>query len=173
MIARQELVDTLMGLMQAAGVTPAGMTVATVALINAFEVTHTLTEWESAALVHIEPGALDVIFIRGSSLNMAVMSLDPGQDNGKNALHMFGDQFRYLLNVMPEEDAPDTVYVSAEDGDILPGLCSQWGEHLNRRVTPLTPFQGLQIDPSIEAQVQDMEQAAFMVATGLALQKVD
>ena len=172
-IARQESVDALMELMQAAGVTPVGMTVATVALINAFEVTHTLTEWESAALVHIEPGALDIVFIRGSSLNMAVMPLESGQGDGNNALHMFGDQFRYLLNVMPEEDAPDTVYVSMEDGGILSGLCSQWGEQLNRRVTPLMPFQGLQIDPSVEEQVQDMEQAAFMVATGLALHKVD
>lgn len=167
--ARHEAVEALEAIAVAAKTAPAGMTVATAALINSFYATQTLTEWESAAVAHIEPGAIDIIFIRNNSLNLTVMPLDSHHEDGDKAIEAFGTQFRHLLNVMPEEDAPDTVYISSVRKD-LKKLCERWSEELNRRIQPVEPFRGMEIDPAIESQLMIMDEASFMVAAGLALQ---
>ena len=167
--ARQNSVNAMNDIIESAEITPAGMTVATIALINAFEATHSLSEWESAAIAHIEPGAIDIIFMRDTSINLTVMPLESDQGSDDRAVESFSTQFRHLLNVMPEEDAPDTVYVSSERKN-LKELCEQWGEQLNRRVAAVAPFQALQIDEAIEGQVKQLNEAAFMIAIGLALQ---
>ena len=169
--AREEAVESLLKSAQGAGVNPSGMSVAIIALINAFEATHALTEWESTALVHIEPGAMDIVFIHGSNLNMAVMPVDPGRYDEEHVLQSFSTQFNHLLNVMPEEDAPDTIYISTDYKDV-DDLCTHWGEQLNRRITPVQPFRGLQVDTDMEDKIHHLDEAAFMVATGLALHEL-
>jgi Tfp pilus assembly PilM family ATPase len=167
--ARHEAVEALEAIALAAETTPVGMTVATAALINSFHATQTLTEWESAAVAHIEPGAIDIIFMRDNSLNLTVMPLDSHHEDSDKAIEAFGTQFRHLLNVMPEEDAPDTVYISSVRKD-LTTLCERWSEELNRRIQVVEPFQGMEIDPAVEGQLMILDEASFMVAAGLALQ---
>ena len=167
--ARQDSVEAMQGIIDSAGITPAGLTVATIALINAFEVTHSLSNLDTAAIAHIEPGAIDIIFMRDSSLNLTVMPLESKQGNDDKAIESFSTQFRHLFNVMTEEDAPDTVYVSSERKN-LDRLCEQWGEELSCRITTAAPLQGLQIDGDIADQVKRLNEAAYMVSIGLALQ---
>ena len=54
--AHRESVEAMERITDSAGITSAGLTVATIALINAFEATHSLAEWESAAIAHIDAG---------------------------------------------------------------------------------------------------------------------
>lgn len=165
---RKDSVEAMQDIVDGAGITPAGLTVASIALINAFEVTHSLSDLKTAAIAHIEPGAIDIILMRDASLNLSVMPLgsEPGSD--EKAIESFSTQFRHLLNVMGEGDVPDTVYVSSERKD-LERLCKQWGEQLDCCITAGVPLEGLQIDDDITEEVKRLNQAEFMVAIGLAL----
>jgi Tfp pilus assembly PilM family ATPase len=169
--ARRESVDMLGQVAEAAGILPAAMTVASLALINAFEKIYTLSEWETAAIAHVEPGAIDLIFIRNLQRKVVVMPIDLSSGREAEGLEMFGAQFRYLINFMPEEEAPDTIYVSAAHSG-LQKLCAAWGEQLNRRVTPVGPFQKMSMTEELRETVKKVDQPAYMVATGLALQRV-
>ena len=147
------------------------MTVAIIALINAFQKSYALPDWETAALVHIEPACVDIVFLHDGQINLAAMPFDQGAGTA-SGLQTFGSQFRFLINQMPEEEAPDTVYVSSTQGR-LPKLCSEWGEQLNRRVTQVTPFQNIEIPDALQKTVAHISPAAYMIATGLAFQKLD
>lgn len=168
--ARKEAVDTLQSLTEAAGVTPAAMTAGMVALINGFEKSYALSDWETAALVHIEPACVDIAFLHDGRINLAAMPLGQVADGG--GLESFGSQFRFLINQMPEEEAPDTVYVSGAQRR-LQKLCSDWGEQLNRRVTQMTPFQNIEIPEAFQKPLEGVNLAAFMIAAGLAFQELD
>jgi Tfp pilus assembly PilM family ATPase len=169
--ARREAVETVKSLVEAAGVAPAAMTVAIIALINSFEKSYALSDWETAALVHIEPACVDIVFIHDGQINVVAMPLDQGA-GAATGLASFGSQFRFLINQMPEAEAPDTVYVSSAQGR-LQKLCSEWGEQMNRRVTQMTPFQNIEIPDSLTNTIGRVNQAAFIIATGLAFQELD
>jgi Tfp pilus assembly PilM family ATPase len=64
------------------------------------------------------------------------------------------------------------VYVSGAQKR-LQKLCSEWGEQLNRRVTLMMPFQNMGIPDPLQKPLKHINQAAFMIATGLAFQKLD
>lgn len=173
--ARTESVNALSQLFQEAGLTPAALTVATIALFNAFEASYGLGEGRPVALVHIEPGAWDVLFIRGGLSKVMTMSFDPDTGGGASrragddaAIKAFGTQFQALLNTLSVEEAPDWIVVSGElDG--LPEVCTRWADILNRPVTPASPFQQMSVIPTLSEMMQSDCLAPFMVATGLAL----
>lgn len=169
--ARRDAVETTQSLAEAAGVAPAAMTVASIALINAFEKSYAPSDRETAALVHVEQACVDIIFLHDAQINLAVMPLDQGSGIA-SGLRSFGSQFKFLINQMPEEDAPNTVYVSGSQKS-LQKLCSEWGEQLNRRVTLMMPFQNMEIPDPLQKPLKHINQAAFMIATGLAFQKLD
>jgi Tfp pilus assembly PilM family ATPase len=64
------------------------------------------------------------------------------------------------------------VYVSGAQ-KLLQKLCSEWGEQLNRRVTLMMPFQNMEIPDALQKTLKHNNQAAFMIAMGLAFQKLD
>jgi len=169
--ARREPVDILRQIADSVGFEDPALTVASIALINGFESIYDLTAWESTAVVHIEPNALDLIFIRDVRIKLLVMPLDTGAGSEMEALRAFGDQFRYLLNDMTEEEAPDTVYVSNTNRHVA-RLCSAWGEQLNRRVTQASPFQKIDVPGDLKDTVGNLNPSAFMVAVGLGCQRL-
>lgn len=168
--ARKEPVSVTSASVASSGVEPAGMTVASIALLNAFRASYVLSAWESAALVHIEPGAVDVILIRDQQIKIMVIPIDPYIENEEEGLLAFGEQLRYLLNFMPEDETPDTVYISGVQS-LIPRLCTVWGEQLNLRVTQATPFVRMTIPDNLKDAVDRVSGPAFMVAAGLALQR--
>lgn len=176
--ARQEPVESLFQLLQAAGITPVALNVATIALVNAFEAAYHLTYGETAALVHIEPGVLDAILIRDAVSNVAVVSLCSDvvgtQDDRAvtdSTLSALDSQFQALFNFLPPGESPDWIVVSGEC-DRLPDLCKRWADNLKRPVTPASPFQQMRAVPALAKTVSSDRWAPFMVATGLALRQM-
>lgn len=167
--ARKEPITVTRASMTACGVEPVGLTVASLALINAFHASYQLSAWEAVALVHIEPGALDVVLIRDRQIRIMVIPMDPDVDNEADGLLAFGEQLRYILNFMPEEETPDTVYISGVH-PLIPRLCPAWGDQLNLRVTQAAPFVRMTIPDKLKNTVDSVSGPSFMVATGLALQ---
>lgn len=168
--ARREPVGIIREIAEAAGLENPALTVASVALINGFGATYNLSAWETASVVHIEPGAIDMIFIRDTQVKIMVMPIDMSSGDEETGLQMFGDQFRFFLNDMTEEETPDTIYVSGTHRQ-LQKLCSTWGEQLNRRVTQATPFQKMEVPDDLKSVVSKLNPSAYMVAVGLGVQR--
>lgn len=173
--AREPAVDALFHLLQDAGLAPAALSVATIALLNAFEVAYRSEPGHKTALVHIEPGAIDVIFVRGTVSYVAALSLDAdgaplASTWTDGALTAFGSQLQALLNTFPHEEVPTRVIVSGEMSG-LPEVCARWADILSRPVVPASPFRGMRAVPDLEATLQAGDWAPFMVAAGLALKQ--
>lgn len=165
--ARHESINTFLRYCEEAGVYPLEVTVASVALINAFEAAHPLSEWESAALVHLEPGALDFILVRSTAFHIVTLPLDTA--DGSAGFDQAGGCIERVLNEGMVEETPDRIFVSAVHPE-LAGLCERWSKQTGRPITPVAPFENLERNPALEDQLRTMDQAGLMVAVGLALQ---
>lgn len=168
--ARKEPINVTRASVISSGVEPVGLTVACLALVNAFSVSYQLSAWESVALAHIEPGAVDIVLIRDQQIRIMVIPIDPDIENEVDGLLAFGEQLRYILNFMPEDETPDTVYVSGVH-PLIPRLCAVWGDQLNLRVTQAAPFVRMTIPESLKGAVDSVSGPSFMVAAGLALER--
>ena len=106
-------------------------------------------EYQSAELIGINAG-LDTM-----NENLSVGSSNGTSDDG----------------TLVEFDAAEIVTTFDDSGTRK--LFRIKGGQLNRRVTLMMPFQNMEIPDPLQKPLKHINQAAFMIATGLAFQKLD